>query len=73
VKAERKIADRDADDDRHEPHGVVERFHRQPPEIIPWDNTPLPGDACKELSLNSGSHDYNCQILLGPLKAGERR
>lgn len=37
--------------------------------IMSWDSTPLPGDAC----VNSRSHDYNCQILLDPLKAGERR
>ena len=36
--------------------------------IIPWDNTPLTGDVCK-----TRSHDYNCHILLNPLKAGERR
>jgi hypothetical protein len=36
VKAHRQVAHGDADNDRHEPHGVVERFHRQPRDIVPW-------------------------------------
>src|SRR6476646_5747339 len=41
--------------------------------IIPWDRTPLLDNACGERGSNSTSHEGNCQILLDPLKAGQRR
>ena len=42
--------------------------------VIPWDRTPLLDKACGERSGNATtSHEGNCQILLAPLKAGQRR
>jgi hypothetical protein len=34
VEAHRQVAQGNADDDRHKSHGVVERFHRQPPDFL---------------------------------------
>jgi hypothetical protein len=34
VEADRQVADGNADDDRHQPHRIVESFHRQPPDVV---------------------------------------